>query len=101
MITSHHHNFLMYLLVSCSLMILIGSISMTYGQQQCPTTKTSSWPAGKTVNYKIGSNIGTGEQAQIRAAMGDWNTANTSNGSGVVFREVTGTTTAQLTIGTG
>jgi hypothetical protein len=33
--------------------------------------------------------------------LGDWNTANATNGSGVVFKEATGTTSAQLSIVSG
>jgi hypothetical protein len=103
MIASHQYTRLIYLLEiasGCLLIFMSGSIYISHGQQ-CPTTKDTSWEPDRTVYYKTGGNIGTTEQSQIRAAFGDWNTANTTNGSGVVFKEATGTTSAQLTIVTG
>ncbi|HEU0143241.1 MAG TPA: hypothetical protein VFQ47_00515, partial [Nitrososphaera sp.] len=79
---------------------MVGGVLTSYAQQ-CPDIDSHVWKKGRKVYYKIGSNIGTEEQSQIRSGMGDWNTANASNGSGVVFQEATGTTTPQLTINSG
>lgn len=64
------------------------SFSVAQGQTspQCPPVDRNSWDRG-TVQVTIDPNMPQAEQDAIRSAIAKWNTANQSNGSGVVFTE--------------
>lgn len=56
----------------------------------CPPANllANAWKKGSTVYYNI-SALPSNEQAAVKEAMGDWNTANASDGSGVTFAAAT------------
>lgn len=77
--------FRVILVASCAFVLFSTNPASIYTQTGCPPTHTERWPQGKTVYYSFN---GTDQEQtrQILNAISAWNTANQSNGSGVVFR---------------
>lgn len=78
---------------------LLGLMVATRATADCPTglaTNTKGWPAGKPVYYDI-SGLPSAAQTQVKGALDDWATANTTiNHSGVTFKAADSTHPAHL-----
>lgn len=63
--------------------IVMGSLS---AYAQCPKVDYARWPKGSTVYYDLSQIPDPDQRAQIEKGLGDWNTANGKNLSGVTFK---------------
>jgi hypothetical protein len=74
----------------CSLLILAWLVLLASGHyqivlSQCSTRSNETFPKGAQVYVNLGNISDASERQQIQNAIDKWNTANTTNGSGVRF----------------
>jgi hypothetical protein len=79
------------------LVLMANTIIPAFMQSSCPPAKYfgNQWPKNSKVYYDT-SNLDPATKSAVDQAASDWNTANKTNGSGVIFTPATAQNPANL-----